>query len=275
MSSSPSLTWLPSIPCSAATAADVASLEQRFGVKLPAALRAIFVHHSGEQVQPSIFWAQNVTNGKWLRESMGPVYPAAAGSAEAEFGSYSAAVVNEMFAGDMVDEDELPAAISSPASGAAAAAAAATFFAFSESPNSGHLLVVDSRTARIMLIDPTRKRGPWIAGENIDDFLQRLTSSDSHDGEEDETVESADADAAEYDDEDEEGAYCCDGCGDELESTDSRFHCTTCANYDLCAACMKKASSRSASSSSAADDDHPASHTFAEIKGDDGEEQKE
>lgn len=200
--------WSAAIPVTRpATAADLAALRTRFGVTLPAQLEELLLAHGGDQIEPATFWAQNVQSGAWRRERMGPLYPAAlpepaaaAGAdeddeeGEGQYLSYNLTVVNEMFLDDLAEADDdvdAPAvsrgkgrnASSSKAAEAAAAAAAAAssakpskpsvpFFAFSEAADTGRLLVIDTRSQYVMLLDVTGKKGPWIAGENFDDFFK-------------------------------------------------------------------------------------------------------
>lgn len=198
--------WSAAIPVTRpATAADLAALRARFGVALPAKLEELLLEHGGDQIEPATFWAQNVQSGAWRRERMGPLYPAALPEPaaaegdeddEGQYLSYNLTVVNEMFLDDLAEADDdvdAPAvsrgkgrnASSSKAAEAAAAAAAASssakpskpsvpFFAFSEAADTGRLLVIDTRSQYVMLLDVTGKKGPWIAGENFDDFFKVL-----------------------------------------------------------------------------------------------------
>ena len=108
---------------------------------------------------------------------MGPLYPACAIQKEenaaeededdedgsASYNSYNVTVVNEMFNGDLLDEDDGDEEDSN---------GSVPFFVFSESLNSGHLLAIDTRSNAIMMLDVTHRKGPWIVAENIDDFLK-------------------------------------------------------------------------------------------------------
>lgn len=287
----PGLTWISQIPC-AVTDADVAALEARFQVTLPVALRTLFLEHSGQQVQPSLFYAQSTQTGKWRKESIGFIYPAAAaaqkksqaenapGDEEREsdrdaagLSSYSAAVVNEMFEDIMAEKDEHN--LAAAASSAASASPAIHFFAFAESPNSGHLIVLDTRTSNVMLLDVTQRRGPWVVATSVEAFLDNLRSGDAIPPEGEVEEEKADDDAADdgmvdgqFDGDDgEEDAYCCDACGDmiDVDEASVRFHCQQCENYDLCSGCHAQA--QSASSSSSSKDAHPKDHKFTPIQG--------
>jgi len=317
-SSAGGVSWSRVIPTPrAASASDLDSLAARFGVTLPAALKSLLLteDRGGFQVSPSAFLAQNVQTAAWKRERIGPLYPVvppAEDSEDSEEGGYPhLALVNESFLDELLQQDddvEEPAvsrkkARQSPAAAAEATAAAAAqhannkrarvpFFAFAETV-SGLLVVLDTRAGCVMLLDVTGKKGPWVAGENFDDFWSRLTTGGEKSaaaGEEEVEEEDEAEDDADFDgehDEDEEGdLFCCDACMDELPASTARFHCNQCENYDLCAACMmqleakrKQQSSKAAASASAASaggvkrpaadggHSHPASHTFTRIEG--------
>ena len=207
------VSWSAAIPLPRApTASDLSALSARFGVKIPAALAALLLAHSGEQIAPAVFWAQNVQTGAWRRDTMGPLYPAITPDPKksegeeanededeeddsTQYNSYNLTVVNEMFLDDIEDaeeeDDEEAAAASSQSFKAQARAKSSknsamstrvkpsakqgpkvSFFAFSESASSGLLLALDTRSGSVMLLDITGRKGPWIAGENFEDFFK-------------------------------------------------------------------------------------------------------
>jgi hypothetical protein len=330
-----SLSWSTLIPTPrAATAADIDALESRFGVALPARLRSLLVEEGrgGQQPNPSAFLAQNVHTAAWKREQVGPFYPAvapegAAGADEDESEEEEMyphlSLVNSSFLDELLqqDDDVAEPAVSrkkarqSPAAAkealsaaekqkAAAKQARVPFFAFAETP-SGLLLVLDTRSQCVMLLDVTGRKGPWVVAENFDDFFARITeeggagkrkkASDADDQsarmeqeveEEEEDAEGgADAYGDDGDEDDEGDMFCCDACMDELPASSAvRFHCDQCENYDLCVRCKteadKKAAQAGGASAAAAASSskgvkrsvqgqahaHPSSHTFTRIE---------
>jgi hypothetical protein len=220
---------------------------------------------------------------------MGPLYPAhtpqkereaESSGEEAHYASYNLTVVNDMFQEMLADEEE--EGNRDPEE--AAKEALLPFFAFSESPSSGHLLTVDTRSGYVMVLDVTKKSGPWIAGESFDDFLKRLSEGEkaapppAEDREEEEEGEGD----MEEDEEEEGDLYCCDQCMAELGASEVRFHCQTCENYDLCKECYEKAKAAAAAAAASADSSsssssqkkhltpedsqHPDSHEFNRIE---------
>jgi hypothetical protein len=294
-----SLSWSTLIPTPrAATTADIDALEARFGVSLPARLRSLLVEEGrgGQQPTPSAFLAQNVHTAAWKREQVGPFYPAvapegAAGADEDENEEGEEmyphlSLVNSSFLDELLqqDDDVAEPAVSrkkarqSPAAAkealnaaerqkAAAKQARVPFFAFAETP-SGLLLVLDTRSQCVMLLDVTGRKGPWVVAENFDDFFARITEggagkskkasageADDQSAQMEQEVEEEEEDAeggadayGDDDDDEEEGdMFCCDACMDELPASSAvRFHCDQCENYDLCVRCKTDADKKAA-----------------------------
>lgn len=217
--------WLPciSVPPAASEAA-LTALEAAFNFPFPSSYRSLLSAHQGQLPYQVLLPCQNINTQKWLTSELGPLYHTESASG-LESDQLSLSHVNAQFLLTSSAGPRLP------------------LLAFSED-NKGRFFCIDTASLAILLVDSTGATGPWAVAENFADFLSRVSAAAGQSKEEIEENKEYEETGEELEEEEENGddemagsedGFLCDICMEEI--SECRYHCETCANFDLCAAC--------------------------------------